>query len=482
MKNKRLFLVVVFLLFFLVIGQREVTAAGLTLLDGRLHIGGFYELLAGVHTQDQYRHASGVTIPEADRLWDDAGDVSMFRNTWQAEIEFKLSDHITAASIIRFFYDSSFDITGNINNMPASELRKPQHGDDILRELYLDFAFEDWYIRIGKQQVIWGEAIGTRMADIINPLDISWHYGIENWEDIRVPVRAIDIHYTGFAWRDLDLEFLWIPEDFQPIVLPPEGAQSAFPGLDQPTLDLIESNEPTKHSIANSEIGVRAQARFNRLEAALFYFYTRSDGMVFHLDQFFQLHARWPFYNVFGGSFNFYEERTATVFTGEFAYFKDFPFSPKDLVIFNPVTFQLEFDQLIFRDVFSFMLGFDRPFWFKFLNKHKVFQVGGQLFNTHILNYDHNIGGGVQSEDSSQTMVSLNIMTAYFHEYIQPTFFIIYDFSGTWWANPQIKYVPSDYLNIALGANLFSSSSLRDSVWGAYRTSNEIYVRVRVPF
>jgi len=482
MKEKCLYSCVIFLWLFFALGQREVTAAGLTLLDGRLHIGGFYELLVGVHTQDQYRHANGVTIPEADRLWEDAGDLSMFRNTWQAEIEFKLADHITAASVIRYFYDSSFDITGDINKMPASELRKPDHGDDILRELYFDFAFEDWYIRIGKQQIIWGEAIGNRMADIINPLDSSWHDSVENWEDVRVPVRAIDIHYTGFAWRDLDLEFVWIPEDFQPGVLPPEGAQWAIPGLTQPILDGIYGDQPTKHSIANSEIGVRGQARFGRLEAALFYFYTRSDYSVFHLDQFFQAHQRWPFYNVFGGSFNFYEEHTETVFTGECGYFRDFPFSPKDVVIFNPATFQLEFPKIIFRDVFSFMLGFDRPFWIKFLNKHKVFLVGGQFFNSHILNYHHNISAPVQSEDSSQTMVSLNVMTSYFHEYIQPSFFIIYDFSGTWWAKPEIKYVPSDYLNIALGANLFSATSLRDSVWGPFRKSDEIYIRLRVTF
>jgi len=482
MKNKRLFLFVVFLWFFLVFGQREVTAAGLTLLDGRLHIGGFYELLASVHTSDQYRHANGVTIPEAVRLWDDAGDVSMFRNTWQAEIEFKLSDHVTAFSIIRFFYDSSFDITGNINKMPSNELRKPQHGDDILRELYLDFAFEDWYIRIGKQQVIWGEAIGNRMADIINPLDNTWHDSVENWEDVRVPVRAIDIHYTGIAWHELDMEFLWIPEDFQPIVLPPEGAQWAIPGLTQPILDGIYGDQPTKHSIANSEIGFRAQARFNRLEFALFYFYTRADGSVFHLDQFFQAHQRWPFYNVFGGSFNFYEERTETVFTGEWAYFRDLPFSPINPVVFNFTTFQLEFPKIFFKDQFSFMLGFDRPFWIKALNKDRVFTVGGQFFHSRVLHHEDNMSVPVQSEDSYQNMVSLNIMTSYFHEYIQPSFFIIYDFSGTWWAKPEIKYVPSDYLNIALGANIFSATTLRDSVWGPFRKSDEIYVRVRVPF
>ena len=44
-------------------------------------------------------------------------------------------------------------------------------------------------------------------------------------------------------------------------------------------------------------------------------------------------------------------------------------------------------------------------------------------------------------------------MTAYFHEYVQPSLFILYDLSGTWWVKPEIKYVPSN-AHLRLGARL----------------------------
>ncbi len=42
---------------------------------------------------------------------------------------------------------------------------------DFLREAYVDTSVNDWDLRLGKQQVVWGTADGIKLLDMINPTD-----------------------------------------------------------------------------------------------------------------------------------------------------------------------------------------------------------------------------------------------------------------------------------------------------------------------
>ncbi len=64
-----------------------------------------------------------------------------------------------------------------------------------LREVYLysdlvSLPGGDGYLSVGRQQIIWGESDGFRLADVVNPLDLSWHYFLESFEDIRTKQLA----------------------------------------------------------------------------------------------------------------------------------------------------------------------------------------------------------------------------------------------------------------------------------------------------
>jgi len=477
MRKKMTFLITLEILLFILFSSRMVSAAGIDLCDGQLHIGGFYELLLGVH----------VTDPPPDRVvgpdnqpWREPGNPSLFRNTFQAEITYNFSDHVKAFTTIRYFYDGLFDLNDDINKMPASRLRSPQYGQDYLREFYIDLDYPTWHARIGKQQLVWGESDALRMADIINPLDLSWHWSLESWQDIRIPLRMIDFHYTGFNWHHLDLELVWIPEDFQSTKLPPQNAQMSIPGLAQSSIDLISQKSPDTGDISNSEFGFQTKATFGRAEYGLFYFYGRNRGSIFKLSPTYQPVVEFQRMNTIGGTVNYFEEYTQAVLRAEWALNIGMKFSPWELVSFSkeglPVT--SNFTQ---SNNLGFMLGFDRPVWIKFLNKNNTFSFSGQYFRSQLLNNWHNITTSTQSQDRTQNVFSLMIMSSWYHEYIQPHLLMVYDPSGTEYVQPEIKYVPSDYFNIALGANLFASINYRDSVWGAIHKGNEIYLRIRFP-
>ena len=62
---------------------------------------------------------------------------------------------------------------------------------DALREVYVDTTVDDWSIRAGKQQVVWGTADGMKLLDAINPTDYS-EMAQNQMEDSRIPVFMIN--------------------------------------------------------------------------------------------------------------------------------------------------------------------------------------------------------------------------------------------------------------------------------------------------
>jgi hypothetical protein len=74
---------------------------------------------------------------------------------------------------------------------------------DPLREAYVDTGIDDWLIRVGKQQVVWGTADGMKLLDAINPTDYS-EIAQNQMEDSRIPVWMINADKTdenGGNWQ-----------------------------------------------------------------------------------------------------------------------------------------------------------------------------------------------------------------------------------------------------------------------------------------
>jgi len=67
---------------------------------------------------------------------------------------------------------------------------------DALREAYVDAEVNDWSIRAGKQQVVWGTADGMKLLDAINPTDFS-EMAQNQMEDSRIPVWMINAETTN---------------------------------------------------------------------------------------------------------------------------------------------------------------------------------------------------------------------------------------------------------------------------------------------
>jgi len=99
---------------------------------------------------------------------------------------------------------------------------------DALREAYVDTTVDDWSIRAGKQQVVWGTADGMKLLDMINPTDYS-EMAQNQMEDSRIPVWMINAETTNEDGSE-----------FQVIVSQPR--ENIFAGLNRNTKTGVRRN------------------------------------------------------------------------------------------------------------------------------------------------------------------------------------------------------------------------------------------------
>ncbi|MGH7821247.1 MAG: DUF1302 family protein, partial [Candidatus Binatia bacterium] len=154
----------------------------------------------------------------------------------------------------RFAYDSIFDISpgghfetqsgapgGQFEPVPFDPEVQPANGiargirkeigiENVLREVYVDISTKGPVsFRIGRQQIVWGEALSFRALDSVNALDLSWHLqqeagllGKVGFDELRIPawtVKALANLGSLGPLNQMYLEVWDIPFDFQPAYL-----------------------------------------------------------------------------------------------------------------------------------------------------------------------------------------------------------------------------------------------------------------------
>jgi len=109
------------------------------------------------------------------------------------------------------------------------DLRLPEFRDDHrwLRELYVDATIplagqKEINFRVGRQQVVWGRTDLFRVLDQVNPIDFSIQNIYEEFEDSRIPLGIFSAELrmgANSVFDDINFQFLWNFENFQPHIL-----------------------------------------------------------------------------------------------------------------------------------------------------------------------------------------------------------------------------------------------------------------------
>ncbi len=227
-----------------------------------------------------------------------------------------------------------FDISGDkigltdqaaARNASLSSIPKDQRDEykfnNLIREAYMDIYFKSLplTLRVGKQQVVWGESDGFRMLDRANTLDLSWHFFQElpppgfGFDELRQPFFMVkglwdfkqigplsqtflEAYWTpGFDWNPGKIAFLprpWGARLLDPLynandsgvfqthrsfcanAVSDSGEDATCAGLLNDT-KLFNQGNYAKDPIENSQFGVRFHFLAGSTEWTVNYLYQR---------------------------------------------------------------------------------------------------------------------------------------------------------------------------------------------------------------
>ena len=105
-------------------------------------------------------------------------------------------------------------------------MEAPEFNDrlDFIRELYAKKTFKldsgkDIFLKVGKQQVVWGRTDLFRVLDVINPVDYSRNNIYDELSDIRIPMWIAQAEYrmgASESMQDRNFQIVWNFDKFRP--------------------------------------------------------------------------------------------------------------------------------------------------------------------------------------------------------------------------------------------------------------------------
>ena len=374
---------------------------------------------------------------------------SKSQNWLQAEIEFELTDWAELTILGRSMFDPVNHLETNIEDFHTSPIDRLEAGDSFqaeLRELYLDLLYEDFDIRLGRQQIVWGESIGLRILDVINPQDFR-EFILNDFIDARIPLWSLRVDYTLSDWT---FEGLWLP-DFEASRPADQGSEFQFRNVPLPALpfqppppfpsvQLGSIHEPEDWRLSDSEVGFRVTRFLRNMDLSVNYLYSWSDFPVpFRRvlgPNAFRYEPSHERFHLIGGSFNYAFD--VFVVRGEGGLRLGEHFVSDD---------PHDRDGIRQREFLSYVLGLD---WT--VNDNLMANV--QFFQNVIFN-----APGALVGESVENAVSLFLLSDFINETLRPQLLVLYGINfGDLLIRPQVRYEFSDYLSATIGADFFTGS------------------------
>ena len=171
---------------------------------------------------------------------------------------------------------------GQLNRSAYSKrLFAGDHIDAELREAYFDTEIGSTFLRVGKQQVVWGQADGLKVLDVLNPQSFR-EFILDDFEDSRIPLWTVN---AEIPVGDAFLQLVWIPDKTYDDI-PEPGATFAFtsplivPQLPAGVPVTIAPLDRPDDFLGDSDVGAKLSAFLGGWDLSLNYAYHYFDRPV----------------------------------------------------------------------------------------------------------------------------------------------------------------------------------------------------------
>ncbi len=464
----------------------------------------------------------GFSLSDKDRFDTEKGLQTTLTNLF-VEIDYKISDTFKFYGSTRITGDWIYQIKHNDSSWHEKEFDKSMGNLNIdekywqiLREFNFTWTPGKFFFRVGKQIVTWGELLGLRVMDQINPLDSRRALGLNDieFDYTPIPIWLIRSEFhpgINTKWlQDLAFEFVFNPnaDDINDLGVPLGNNEA---GIWAPNIRIPDPTAPLEEVRVGSAITkVKSPGHFNHKG---YEYAFRIKGVVY--DTMITLNA---FYGLENSPILRFADPTNPFpvvrllpngqvilhpwFEGKFPRFRFFGATMSRDIPFLKVPFlgnvapilriegfyayQNTFTDSLSAPVslnefkkfneFRIALNVDWKIKIPFLNPKAYFFINPQIYYRGV----RHTGGPQDWFDTALTrvgrhnlMTTLYIDTVYLNAKLRPSFFWIHDFEfGGDYYLPQLMYDWSDNWRITLGALIFHGKKLPGWENGSFKSNN----------
>jgi hypothetical protein len=374
---------------------------------------------------------------------------------FEPELDARLPWDLALTAIGRLRYDPFDRIEPGSPPQPevSTLSRRGFIGDEVdveLREFYVEGALGRTLFTVGKQQIVWGQADGLKVLDVVNPQDFR-EFILPEFSHSRIPLWAVN---AEVPLGGVTGQIVWIPDQTYH-VLPERDGVFAFtsPRIVPPTppgvpVQELDFDRP-KRVVADSDVGLRLSSFLAGWDLTLNYLYHYDDTPVFFQDRTSTPIPVRPEYertHLVGGSFsNAFGDLTVR---GEIGYWTRRFFSTAD---------EGDVDGVKKTGEFSYVLGFD---WYGFSDTFLSAQIFQSILGSH--------GSGLV-RDRVDTNLTLVARRHFLHERLRLEGIWVHNANdGDGFVRPKVGYEFRDDVAGWVGFDVFYGTSR--GVFGEFGT------------
>jgi hypothetical protein len=388
---------------------------------------------------------------------------------------------------------------GGYGNLDLQHLRSPEFNSraDFLREFYVKNTYDlgngqELFLKLGRQQVVWGRTDLFRVLDVINPVDYSRNNIYDELQDIRIPMWIGQGEYRmggGSFMQERNLQVVWNVDKFRPnnlgqcgtpnVILDADcffrgmamlwdqgGTVANFagfspPGTPAPNLGPWFATNFGAHQIGIRDVKLRSWSLGNS-QIGLKFEGVAKDGIAFSLNALsyisqlpslraFNYGAVNPFTGSTGNTAPFSGPAAGVGVEKLIAFDVYYPrvnlyggsmdlawdWAKAAVRVEGAYTQGEEFPnslqpRLFSRnDVFRSVIGIDRPTFIPFISANRTTLISGQIFLQHIFDHqlDYKPGGAVGMPDWKDNAIATLLIKAFLvNDRLSPQIITAHDF------------------------------------------------------
>lgn len=383
------------------------------------------------------------------------------------ELEVPLSKNLRFFTKLRFYSEFLDELEPKQpDQIEVSDYSKRYMMNDILefelRDFYFDWKIGKHYITFGKQQIVWGEADGLKILDIVNPINLR-EFLLDDFDQSRIPLWSVK---TDFNLNKIKLQLLWLPDqsyhDIADVNSPfyPE----AFFSVPSENINLMqESLRKPNDVIKDSDVGVRLGSFVKGWDFTLNYLYNYDDFPVasssfsiINNTPTITISPEYKRYHLAGGTFN----KAIKNFTlrGELGYSFQKTFNSTDSNIDNG---------LIKTDQVASVIGLD---YYGVSNT----TLSGQVFLDYVLE-EYPLIGREQLELNTTFLIGRNFR----NETINAELIMVQNLNeGDGFIRPKVSWLAKSNLKLTLGGDFIYGKSNR--LFGQYKNQTRLVFNIEL--